>query len=373
MALALPDRRWYRLTPDRLVIGLLAVEGFLLLSEWFHWFAFNRCKGWTVLVAAASVGATLLLMSLWCAAALVFRRRFQYSLRSLLLLVVAVAIVCSWLKVQIERAAKQKEAVEAIKAAGGGATYTLWHNPIWPQEEESDPFSDVNERPPFVWLRELLGDDFFLDVRRLRLNGPKITDACLARLKTHLNGLDRLDCLTLTDAQITDAGLVHLQGLSRLVVLDLARTGISDEGLVHLAGLRQLQSLALTGTRITDEGLVHLEGLRQLQILALTGTRISDEGLVHLKGLGQLQVLDLSGTRVTDRGLLHLKGLRQLRVLNLSGTRVTDRGLLHLEGLSQLETLLLFGPKVTDEGVKKLRQALPKCEIDTTATHERVY
>lgn len=42
-------RRWYHLSPDRLIVGLTAVEGFLLLSEQFQWFAFNEKKGWTVL------------------------------------------------------------------------------------------------------------------------------------------------------------------------------------------------------------------------------------------------------------------------------------------------------------------------------------
>ena len=48
-----PNRRWFRLTPDRLMVGLLALEGFLLLSEWFRWFPFNQHKGWTVLIAMA--------------------------------------------------------------------------------------------------------------------------------------------------------------------------------------------------------------------------------------------------------------------------------------------------------------------------------
>lgn len=43
-------RRWYHLTPDRLIFGLLAVEGFLLLSEHYQWFAFNEKKGRTVLI-----------------------------------------------------------------------------------------------------------------------------------------------------------------------------------------------------------------------------------------------------------------------------------------------------------------------------------
>ena len=34
-------RRFFPLTPDRAVLGLLAVEGFLWLSERFHYLPFN--------------------------------------------------------------------------------------------------------------------------------------------------------------------------------------------------------------------------------------------------------------------------------------------------------------------------------------------
>ncbi len=108
-----PKLRWYRLTPDRLVIGLLAVEGLLLLSEWGGWFPFNQHKGWTVLMAVAAVGLTFLWMLLWFAAALIFRCRFQYSLRSLFLLVLAVAIPCSWLAVEMQNERKQMAAARA--------------------------------------------------------------------------------------------------------------------------------------------------------------------------------------------------------------------------------------------------------------------
>ena len=94
--------RWFRLTPGCLVLGLLAVEGFLLLSEHFQWFAFNRHKGWTVLIGMADVVVAMLLMFLWFLAALIFRWRFQFSIRSLLLLTVVVAIPCSWLAVEME-------------------------------------------------------------------------------------------------------------------------------------------------------------------------------------------------------------------------------------------------------------------------------
>jgi hypothetical protein len=42
---------------------------------------------------------------------------------------------------------------------------------------------------------------------------------------------------------------------------------------------------------------------------------------------------------------------------------MTDKGLEHLKGLTQLQMLFLRETKVTDQGVKKLQQALPKCNI----------
>ncbi|MGO8688423.1 MAG: hypothetical protein ACLQLG_02210 [Thermoguttaceae bacterium] len=39
-------RRWFRLTPDRCVVALTALEGFLLLSEWFRRFPFNQRSPW---------------------------------------------------------------------------------------------------------------------------------------------------------------------------------------------------------------------------------------------------------------------------------------------------------------------------------------
>ncbi len=172
-----PKGRWYRLTPDRCVLGLLVLEGFLLLSEQFRWFSFNQRKGWTVLIALAAVGLTLLLMFLWFLAALLFRLRFQYNLRSLLVLVVVVAIPCSWLATARKWARRQQEAVAALRTAGGAVTYDF--------DKPDDPFTNEGPPPPPTWLRKTLGDDFCADI----------------------------DSVKLAETQVTDAGLVHLEGL----------------------------------------------------------------------------------------------------------------------------------------------------------------
>ena len=96
--LARPVWGWGRgaiLRPTPLVYGLLGVEGLLWLSERYTWFWFNEKKGWTVLIGVASVGVVLLAMLLWLLVALVFRLRFQFSIRTLLVLALAAALPVS--------------------------------------------------------------------------------------------------------------------------------------------------------------------------------------------------------------------------------------------------------------------------------------
>jgi len=99
-------------------VGLLAFEVFLLVSEWFQWFAFNEKKGWTVLIAVAAVCLVVVVMLLWLVVSLLFRLRFQFSLRSLVVLVVAVAVPCSWLTLKLRDAERQFSAVSTIQSAG---------------------------------------------------------------------------------------------------------------------------------------------------------------------------------------------------------------------------------------------------------------
>jgi hypothetical protein len=317
-------RRWHRLTPDRLVLGLLAAEALLLLSGYFRWFAFNQHKGWTVLVDLAVVGLTLLLMLLWFAAALVFRCRFQYSLRSLMLLVLAVAVACSWLATEMQRARKQAEVMAAITGMGGNVACC------------QNSMSVIGEQPVEPeWLRGLLRDAFFLRAVTAYVN----TDDMMPLLK-------------------------DLPELRTLVIAGYFKgTHITSAGLAELRGLSQLTRLAFMDVNIPDSGLEPVSGLTQLQDLMFDGTDFSDIGIRHLRGLTDLRWLSLCYSRVTDSGLADLEQMTHLGALNLDGTAVSDAGLRRLTGLSQLRLLTLRGTHVTDEGVKELQRALPNCRI----------
>lgn len=100
------------------------------------------------------------------------RRYLTFSLRTLFVLMTAFAV---WLGVVVNRAQEQREAVEAIEAAGGWVGYD------W----EEDPFSD-DEAPEPAWLLRLLGKHFFRNVERAGF--PTTSDLrtivpCLKRLR----------------------------------------------------------------------------------------------------------------------------------------------------------------------------------------------
>ena len=67
-------------------------------------------------------------------------------------------------------------------------------------------------------------------------------------------GLSKLELLNLSEADVTDAGLVHLQNMKELKQLHLNQTKVSDAGLKHLAGLERLEWLLLYGTSVTSSG-----------------------------------------------------------------------------------------------------------------------
>jgi hypothetical protein len=85
------------------LVALLVLEGLMVLSERFRWFGFNEARGFTVRITIFLVGLALLAMLLWLAVSLVFRLRFQFTIRSLLLLTLVVAVPCSWLTTENQR------------------------------------------------------------------------------------------------------------------------------------------------------------------------------------------------------------------------------------------------------------------------------
>jgi len=196
-----------------------------------------------------------------------FRRRwFQFSLASLFLLVVIVAVPCGWLKAKMDRKAKERTAVAEIRKVGGGVLYD------WQFPEQKEP-------PGATWIRKLFGDEFLAKVALVSYVGPEVTDDSLANLEV----LADLEILSLADTKITNASLVHLKTLTKLRVLVLYGTGVNGTGLVHLNKLTRLEELDLEKSKVTNDGLSNLTGLAGLKLLNLHNTDVTDAGVAELQ------------------------------------------------------------------------------------------
>lgn len=83
------------------------------------------------------------------------RRWLQFSFRGFL---IALTIGCLWLGWQVERAREQREAVKAIEALGGLVWFDWQIVILQPKHIRIDPRATP---PGPVWLRRIIGDDFF--------------------------------------------------------------------------------------------------------------------------------------------------------------------------------------------------------------------
>ena len=190
---------------------------------------------------AIAVGAAVivpLLPVLYCVVRILFRRlarwafrtRFQFSLRTLLVVVTFCAVLCSgqswWRQVQRQR--------ESIRQECRGLDCDLnWDTAHW-----------WSIYP--TWA-SLTPNNYF-HLNRLS-DGDEITDEQLNRLRPHLR---YVETLFLDGTAVTDRDLEHFEDMTELRTLGLGSTRVTDVGLSHLPKLARLEALNLGGAGGSD-------------------------------------------------------------------------------------------------------------------------
>ncbi len=125
---------------------------------------------------------------------------------------------------RMEKARRQKEAVEALGREFGGS-------PVYYDCETPDP----------VWLRKLVGVDFLSKVVAVHLS--YVDEAYVEPLQW----LPDVKSVDLLGSSITDAGLVHLQDLTALKILNVYDTQVTEAAANALR--RQLPNIAATNPK----------------------------------------------------------------------------------------------------------------------------
>ena len=176
------------------------------------------------------------------------RSCFRVSLRGLMALVLVLGGGYGWV---VHRAQEQRDAVAAIKAAGGDVVYD-WQRKLMDFRREPGPWAPK-------WLVDRIGVDYFGNVVEVFLVGPRIQGA--EEALAYVEHLRSLEALWLAPPTMTDAGLAHLDCLTNLKVMSisLCDARITNTGLAHLKGLASIENLTLTGTSVTNAGVSELQ------------------------------------------------------------------------------------------------------------------
>ena len=108
-------------------------------------------------------------------------RWYQYSLRTMLLLMLFVSLFMSWFATKLQQAKAQKKAVAEILGADGTVEYD------YQRDAQGQMIKGAKGRGP-AWLRKLLGPDCFDTVAHVSVGSVKTLEA-LGRLP-RLRSLD---------------------------------------------------------------------------------------------------------------------------------------------------------------------------------------
>lgn len=332
------------------------------------------------------------------------RRRYQFSLRSLIFWFLFLGLVLGVLGRWVHRTREQAARVATLRSFGVEVFYSgqistdgygrVWHHGGWRKSfaaRELERWFGIDcigtvqglrtnaslhtisgEREEFWRLAKLFPELSVLEVsnawcdstglaqlrdksslRVLTIVNSKVTNDDLVIIGT-LTGLQSLSLQYVpSDSSIlNDRGVAHLTTLEDLRHLQLDFVGMNDASLPRLAVFTRLKALSLSKASVTDQGARFLARLTDLEVLELRQTRISDRGLAALSGLTNLKYLGLGGTLVTDDGLQHLQYLHDLETLNVSETKIHGPGFVHLHSLPVLKRIWLRSNPIEDDDLK---------------------
>jgi hypothetical protein len=303
------------------------------------------------------------------------------SLRGLLVLVLAIALLLGWI---VHKARQQREAVAALQKFGGFVHYDwefvdgpvkvprgnlLW-KPTWGKLTPG--------RKPWApdWLRRAVGDEYFqslahvslyVDIKKGHADATWVNmgpaDDALRKLSTQTS----VRTLQLGGDQVTDDNLADVGRMTGLEELSISwGYHLTDRGFLHLSGLRRLRILELDHSKMTDASLGAIGQLTNLEELRIAGAGFSDRGLAQLEGLTRLKYLSLGegNHQISDAGLESLKGMKELEYIDLGGCHVSDEGIAKLRELKNLKSVHIDLPEDQGERRKRLQELLPGVVIE---------
>jgi len=266
--------------------------------------------------------------------------RFQYSLRTLFVIVAVIAVLTWTIGLNGLRTYHQHAAVKKLKQLNATIEYDRHSVGLTP-----------------VWLRDIIGPD---------LSGKVVMVSCRFHADEDADSLadlhDLVD-LEIRNSIVTGHVAQQLTGLNKLEMITLYRVKVDQHAYQWLPTCPELRYLGVQETNIDDNLLQWLRRSSNLAYLELNSTSITDAGLVHIANLTNLKGLCLRSTRITDNGLKYITQNTELVRLDIADTRVTDGCVKHFAKLCKLEYVDISQTQISASADAELRQMLPNCHF----------
>lgn len=246
-------------------------------------------------------------MSLTILAWKTVRKRFQFSLRSLMIITLAVGTGPGCLVAFLHQSRSQRLAATRFEQLEAQVTWAIDGRRGLKLLPGRHYFSSVS-KVSFLFCPPAEDGDLALFEELTELRGVIILgeDFCDRHLR-HFKDLTELEFLILHFAAVDGTGLESLQHLPNLKVLGLANSMIDDGNAELISRCTSLEVIGLTETEIGDAGIAYLARMPHLTELQLESTLVSDAGLEHLAAMGNLKKLNLRKTRVTKHAVNRLQ------------------------------------------------------------------
>ena len=177
-------------------------------------------------------------------------RRFQFSLKTLFILVAMLAAGLGWVKWKVERERNERAAAQKLLNQGA----VLYLDGSTDPSDPSLPYRILGERWD-DWIYNIIAVSFQPHGRRPDLVAeaePPYDEICQQHIPSRQPPGGQ-------QPPITNSDLAHLKCLKSLERLNLAGTQIDDAGLFHLKELGGLRYLWLSGTKVSDAGVADLQ------------------------------------------------------------------------------------------------------------------
>jgi hypothetical protein len=307
------------------------------------------------------------------------RLRLHFSLRTMLVGVALVAMVCAWCAFLRSRALEQ----DAVIARLGGerAVYFKRWGPKWLDVVGADRFRRriVGARVDAVTVMDGVFEQLarlpglcFLDINPYLYNEPFVFTPGMAAALSEMRQLRMLNVNCTGDDLAESRAATHecLVSIGQLTQLERLRVSMWDKSsvdLMFLANLTRLKTFTLAirpfdGPADEDSEESESDGEPRVRMHLDRTEKDADENesdgeprtLAHFPVLPQLEVLDLHEWELGDHDLGRLAGFQRLKSLDLSYTSINDAGLTKLAQLESLEELAIDEYMATAAGFESL-------------------